>query len=180
MKMNASRCVRPLRRGYTLLELSLAIGIGLMVGGMSLSILNQQVAFLKIFHAQDFLASEAPLINYQVTRIVSHADSFRLHESLGDAEARVNPVLTDASVLVLRFKQSDGGYRESILAFHDPGTGPGIYYHFVREDGTVEDPQWAVSKKVAIARFSIENGILRARLSGPNGEEIIYSGAEQL
>jgi len=171
---------RRLRRGYTLLELSLAIGIGLMVGGLSLAMLNQQIAFLRIFRAQDFLATEAPLINYQVARIASHADGFRLHRSLSDAEARTNPVLTDATVLVLRFRQPDGGFRESILAFHDPGTGEGIYYHFVEPDGTIDDPQWAVSKEVTDTKFSIENGILRVRLTGPNGEEIIYSGTQQL
>ncbi len=171
---------RRLRRGYTLLELSLAIGIGLMVAGLSLAMLNQQVAFLKIFRAQDFLATEAPLINYQIGRIVSHADGFRLHSSLENAEDRTNPVLDDATVLVLRFKQPGGGFRESVLAFYDPGTGSGIYYHFINDDGTIGDPQWAVSKEVDDTKFSIENGILRVRLTGPNGEEITYSGAQQL
>jgi len=179
-KRKSSRVFRALRRGYTLLELSLAIGIGLMIAGLSLAMLNQQIAFIKIFNAQDFLATEAPLINYQVARIVNHADSFRVHRSLADAEARTNPVLEDGTVLVLRFKMADGVFRETVLSFYDPGTGPGIYYHLVAEDGTIGDPQWAITKDVTDTKFSVEHGILRMRLTGPNGEEIIYSGAQQL
>jgi len=101
MKTNRTGLRRRLRRGYTLLELSLAMGIGLRVGGLSLAMLNQQISFLRIFRAQDFLATEAPLINYQMARIVNHADSFRLYRNLDDARNRTSPVLADASVLAL-------------------------------------------------------------------------------
>lgn len=179
--MNARPPAAPRRRrGFTLLELSIGLGIGLMVAAMSLALLNQQTAFLRIFRAQDFLTTEAPLVNDYLARVISNADGFRLHASLGDAVSRTSPVLADARAMVLRFKQPDGTVRESILAFHNPGTGAGIYYHLVAANGTVGAPQWAVTKRVADAVFSIEEGILRVRLAGPHGEQITYSGAQQL
>jgi hypothetical protein len=162
------------------MELTLAIGIGMMVGSMSLALLNQQTAFLKIFRAQDFLTVEAPVISNYLGRVIGQAEGYRLHTDFSDAVARSSPVLENASALALRFQEADGVIREAILAFHNPGSGAGIYYYLVLPDGSVGAPQWALSTKVANAVFSIEEGILRVRLDGPNGEEVVYSGAQQL
>lgn len=173
---------RGIRRGFTLIELSLAISVGLAVAAIALTLLNQQAAFLHIFRAQDFLTREAPVINNYLARVIGHAEGYRLHHSFEDAVAHVTPVLDEATALVLRFKEPNGVFREAILAFHDPGggLGRGLHYHLVEADGSVGPPQWAVSKQPVGVVFSIEEGILRLRLHGPNGEEIIYSGAQQL
>lgn len=176
MKRNIQR--RP--GGYTLLELTLAMSVGLAIAAMTLTLSMQQFAFLRIFHAQEFLTSEAPVVNNFVVKLVSQADGFRLHDSVSGAESGTQPVLTGASVLVLSHRQSDGVVRESALAFTDPGTGPGLYYYLVAANGTFGSPRWAVSKKPTGTVFSIDEGVLRMRLSGPNGEELTYSGANQL
>lgn len=177
-------CARPsprrLRRGFTLLELSIGLLVGMMVGAISLTLLNQQAAFLRIFRAQEFLTTEAPLINNYLARVVSNADGYRLHGTFENAVARTSPVLADARAITLRFKQPTGGFREVILAYHNPGAGNGIYLYLVAADGTVGQPQWPVTKRVADAVFSVEEGILRVRLAGTNGEQIVYSGAQQL
>jgi len=168
------------RGGYTLLELTLAMSIGLTVAAMTLALAMQQFAFLQIFRAQEFLTSEAPVVNIFVTKLVGQADGFRLHDSVADAQNGVSPVLEGASVLVLRHRQADGVVRESALAFTDPGTGPGLYYYLVPAGGVFGAPRWAVTKKPSNVVFSIEEGVLRMRLAGPNGEQITYSGANQL
>lgn len=168
------------KRGYTLVELTAAMAIGLAVAAMTLSLAMQQFAFLRIFRAQEFLTYEAPVVNNFVVKLVSQADGFRIHESVSDAEAGTSPVLEDGSVLVLIHKQPDGGVRESALAYTDPGSGPGLYYYFVASDGTFGAPQWAVSTKPVEVIFSVQEGILRMRMTGPNGEELTYSGANQL
>ena len=56
------------RRGFTLIELTIAIMIGLATGTMVLALFNQQLAFLKIFKAQGFLTEEAPIISTYVDR----------------------------------------------------------------------------------------------------------------
>lgn len=171
---------RPRPGGYTLIEMTLAMTVGLAIAAMTLTLAMQQFAFLRIFRAQEFLVTEAPLVNNFVVKLVGQADGFRLHDSVQDAEDGVRPVLEGGSVLVLRHRQADGVVRESALAFTDPGTGSGLYYYLVPANGIFGAPRWAVSKKPADVLFSIEEGVLRMRMSGPNGEELTYSGANQL
>lgn len=168
------------RRGYTLIELSLAMSVGLMVAAMGLLLFNQQMSFLRIFRAQDFLTREAPMINNYVVRVIGAAEDYRLYSDMDALKGGADPVLTGASVLVLRFREADGTMMASALSFEDPGTGQGLYYRRIPDSGTIPDPEWAVSKQPAGVSFGVVNGVLRMLVAGPNGEELIYSGTQQL
>lgn len=176
------KAFRPRRgfRGYTLIELTLAMSIGITISVLLLAMVNQQLAFLRIFNVQGFLATEAPQLNNYVAKLIGSADSYALY---GDVDALVSgsgQVMGDAPVIVLRFKEPDGTFRASVLSFEDPGTGRGLYYRMVNSAGVLGTPEWALSKTPENVRFSIEQGILRVRVTGPNGEELVYSGAQQL
>lgn len=166
--------------GYTLVELTLAMGIGMMVAGMSLLLFNQQMAFMRIFRAQDFLTREAPLINNYVVRVIGAAEGYRLYTSLEALRSGDAPVLADAKVLVLRFREADGTMRASVLSFEGEGDGRGLYYRVVPPSGVVgTTPDWALSRQPTNVGFSVEQGVLRMRLDGPNGESLVYSGTQQ-
>jgi type II secretory pathway pseudopilin PulG len=166
-------------RGFTLIELTIAMMLGIAIGGMVISLFNQQLAFLNLYRTQSFLTEEAPLISLNVSRIVGKADRFRLHDSLADALSGSNPRLTDSPVVALNFRQPDGTMRASILSFEDRGDGPALYYYVVPLTGVLGDPQWYVSNKPSNVRFTMEQGVLRMTLTGPAGEQIIYSGTMQ-
>lgn len=168
------------RRGYTLLELTVAMSTGIAIAVLVLMLVNQQIAFLRIFKAQKFLTTEAPLLNNHLVKIIGGAESYRLYTSVGDLVGGSPPVLENASVLMLRFKEPDGTYRASVLSFEDPGAGSGLYYRMVNTAGVLGTPDWSLTKKPANIVFSIEQGILRIRVTGPAGEEIVYSGSMQL
>lgn len=167
-------------RGFTLIELSLAISTGIVVAVLLLAMVNQQIAFLRIYNAQSFLTTEAPLINNYLARVIGSAEGYRLYESVEDLVDGSPPVMADAPVIMLRFKEPDGTFRASVLAFENPGTGQGLYYRRVTAAGVLGDPDWALTKRPAEVDFSIVQGILRVRIEGPNGEEIFYSGTQQL
>ena len=116
------------RRGFTLVELSVAIMLGLATGTMVLALFNQQLSFLQIFKAQSFLTEDAPIVSTYVSRLVGKADRFRLHDSVADALSGTNPRLTDSPVVVLNFRQPDGSMRATILSFENQGTGLALYY----------------------------------------------------
>lgn len=179
MKAPLARFTR-IRRGFTLVELSLAMGTGMMIAAMLLAIFNQQVAFLRIFRAQSFLTTEAPIINNYLGRVIGAAEGYRLYSSVGSLTSGGKPVMANAPVLMLRFKEPDGTFRAAVMSFENPGTGTGLYYRRVTVNGTISAPEWVLSKEVAAANFSIVEGVLRVTLTGPNGEEITYSGAQQL
>jgi len=146
---------------------------------MLLALFNQQLAFLKVYQAQNFLNEEAPVINNYVSKLVGRADRFRLHDSLADAKAGVNARLTTSPVVVLNYRQPDGTLRASILSFEDRGTGPALYYYVVPAAGALAAPQWAITNKAADVRFAMDQGVLRMVLTGPAGEQITYSGTMQ-
>ena len=173
------RILQRQRRGFTLIELSIAMMMGMMTGSMVLALFNQQLAFLKIYQAQNFLTEEAPVISMYVSRLVGKADRFRLHDSVANALAGTNPRLTSSPVVVLNFRQPDGTMRASILSFEDRGTGPALYYYVVPVSGVLGTPQWSVTSKVTNVQFTMEQGVLRMTLTGPAGEQITYSGTMQ-
>ncbi|WP_200279448.1 prepilin-type N-terminal cleavage/methylation domain-containing protein [Haloferula rosea] len=170
------------KRGYTLVELTLAMSVGMMVAAISLMLFNQQMSFLRIFRAQDFLVREAPLISNYMVRVIGSAEGYQLFSDMASLRSGDGAVLEDAKVLVLRFMESDGTERASVLSFEDPGggLGPGLYYRLIPDSGVVGSPDWAISKEPADVTFAVEQGILRMTLSGPNGEELVYSGTQQL
>lgn len=167
------------RRGFTLIELSVAIMLGLATGTMVLALFNQQLAFLKIFKAQGFLTEEAPIISTYVSRLIGKADRFRLHDSKDDALSGVNARLTESPVVVLNFRQPDGTMRATILSFENRSTGPALYYYVVPLTGVMTSPTWAVTKAPSKVAFRMDDGVLRMILTGPNLEEITYSGTMQ-
>jgi hypothetical protein len=170
---------KTLRRGFTLIELTIAMVLGMAIGGMVMALFNQQLAFLRIYQTQNFLTEEAPVISVYVSKLVGKADRFRLHDSVADALAGSNPRLTDSPVVLLNFRQPDGSVRATILSFEDLGTGPALYYYVVPSTGLLDPPQWFVSNKPTNVWFSMEQGVLRMTLVGPAGEQITYSGTMQ-
>ena len=167
------------RRGYTLLELTVAMSTGIAIAVLILMLVNQQIAFLRIYQAQSFLTDEAPMISLHVSRLVGKADRFRLHDSVEDALSGTNPRTSDSPVVALNYRQPDGTMRASILAYQNLGTGPALYYYVVPATGVLGDPQWAVTTKPTDVRFAMEQGVLRMTITGPAGERITYSGTMQ-
>jgi hypothetical protein len=171
--------IQRLHRGFTLIELSIAMLMGMATGAMVLALCNQQLAFLKMYKTQNFLTDEAPIISMYVSRLIGKADRFRLHDSVADALSGTNPRLTDSPVVVLNFRQPDGTMRASILSFENRGAGPALYYFVVPVSGVLGDPQWAVTKAPSNIFFSMSEGVLRMTLIGPKKERITYSGTMQ-
>ena len=85
-------------------------------------------------------------------------------------------------VLVLKFKEPNGTFRYSMLSFEEATADleRGLYFRHIRPDQTVADPEWALTKRAADVDFFIRQGVLQVRIRGPHGEEITYSGTQQL
>jgi Prokaryotic N-terminal methylation motif len=163
------------RRGFTLIELSIAMLIGMATGTMVLALFNQQIAFLKVYRAQNFLTDEAPIISMYVSRLIGKADRFRLHDSVADALAGTNPRLTESPVVVLNFREPNGSMRAAILSYENRA----LNYYVVPVSGVLGTPQWAVTKAPSKVAFSMSEGVLRMTLTGPKKERITYSGTMQ-
>jgi prepilin-type N-terminal cleavage/methylation domain-containing protein len=182
MKMTQKR----LCRGFTLIELSIAIMLGLAISAMTLGLFNQQLAFLKIYQSQSFLTEEAPIVGMYVSKLVGKADRFRLHATLEDAIAGTNPKSEESNFVVLNFRQPNGTIRAAMLAFQNLGSGIALYYYVIPLNfaGELLAPQWAVMRpargpnaRVRRGNFTVKSGILQMNLIGENNERITYSGS---
>jgi hypothetical protein len=171
--------IRKLRRAFTLLEMTIVIMVGMMIGSMLIAIFNQQLAFLRIYRIQSFVTEEAPMVSVYMNSLISKADRYRLHLSVEDALNGTGPQIDPSPVCVLNFRQPDGTMRASILSFEDLGGGPALNYYVVPETGLLGTPQWSITERATNVQFSMEQGILRTTLTGPEGEQITYSGSMQ-
>jgi hypothetical protein len=168
---------RRVRRGMTLIEMSIAIGLGMLISGMLMAVFNQQLSFLKIFKAQNFLTDEAPMISTYVSKLVGQADRFSLHPTLAHAFNEVNQRLTASTVARLYYRQPDGSYRSAILSFENRGSGNQLYYYVVPQNGgNLPNPEWSVTRVPKAVSFAVVDGVLRMTLTGPYDEQVIYSG----
>ncbi len=167
--------------GFTLIEMTVVITVGLMLAVMTLTLFNSQLASYQILKTQNFLVSEAPQINNTLNRIVTRANFFRMYTNIVDAEAGQNAVIADGKVLALKFEDLSSPDDSSfgVIAF-DSNDNELNYYHLTdMADLAIAPPQWSISTRLTDAVFYVENGVLRIKLTGPNSEEIIYSTTTQ-
>lgn len=168
------------KRGFTLIELSLAIGLGMTISAIVLALVDQQLMFLKIIKTQSFVIEEAPMISLYVGKMVGKADRFRIHNSLADALSGERSG-SAGNTLLMNFRQPDGTMRAAILAFEERGGRRALNYYLVPTvvTGTPPVPQWSITRKAADVEFMLVEGILRMQLTGTSDEQITYSGTMQ-
>lgn len=167
--------------GFTLIELAMVTVLGVVVAALLMALTSQQLAFLRIYSAQNFLIDEAPIVSLHVSRLIAKADRFRLHASVDDALNGRNARLSDSPVLLLNFQQPDGSVRAGILSFEVDDDETALYYYLIprSREGALAEPEWAITRKAADVSFFLQEGILRMRLTGSGGEEVTYSGTMQ-
>ncbi len=160
--------------------MTVVISVGLIIATMSLTLFNHQLGIYRIINAQNFLIHEAPQVNNTLNRVVSRANFFRLYPTLDDAERGINSTITDAQVMTLQFTGT-GQIPNSfgVIAF-DPSTRTLNYYRLSSlAQLRSATPEWRISGQISNATFLIQNGVLRTRLTGINGAEIIHSTTTQ-
>jgi hypothetical protein len=164
----------------TLIELSIAIMIAMTLAVASMAMLSQQLSFTRMVQNQTFLLEDCPSINNTLSRMLGRVDSYRIYPDVDGAKAGGAAVLTGGKALLLSYRDSLERVNRVIVAAEDIDPGQvrlGVYVFNGTSWGT--SPDWIISTEAADAEFFVENGVLRVRLTGPNDEEITYSGHTQ-
>jgi prepilin-type N-terminal cleavage/methylation domain-containing protein len=181
--MNTPSHKHPIRKGFTLLEMTVVLVIGLMIAGMTTSLFTQQLSMFNILRSQNFMLREAPKINSLLNNIVSRADAIRMYADTTDAKSASNSATDGATVIALKFQGSSIKSGQSVLSesygviAFDSTTGKLNYYGNLDSLASLDpaNPDWQLSNQVQDVAFSVTNGVLRIQLTGPNGGEINYS-----
>lgn len=166
------------RKGFTLLEMALAVTMGLGIAAALLNLLQQQVSFTRIVSQFSFLRQEAPQINTLLANIINSADSYRIYGDASNAKAGSNPVQTNGRAIRLRLRNPDGTTSHAIIAFESQQSQNRLNFYYRNYDQATwqSEPNWTISSKPALVNFANSSGILLITMTGPSGEEITYAG----
>jgi prepilin-type N-terminal cleavage/methylation domain-containing protein len=160
--------------GFTLLELSTAISLMLVLATALVVIMQQHLTFMEMAQRQKFLTNDAPQIGSLLGRIFNQADHYFVYASHDAAIAGDAPILSGGKAVRLFFHATDQTSKERLVAVDSSGGTTRLKFYTLHVDGS--ETSWVVSDKISDATFSASEGILAATLQGPNGEEITYSG----
>ena len=137
--------------GFTLIELTITMVVGLMIAMISLMLFNQQLAMFGILRDQNFMIREAPQVNGLLNRLVSRSDA-----------------------LVV-----DQGNSKLTLSFIDPTDNSTTAAEIVFENGDLvyksTDSTWTISSQLKAVDFAYDHGVLLITLTGPNDGEIKHA-----
>lgn len=165
-------------RGFTVLEMTMAIALSMGVAITLIFLLQQQVSFTGILARFAFLRDDAPQINTLMTTIINKADSYRIYANTANAKSSSSPVRNNAKALRLRWRDPDGDTDWGIIAFEQYNGADRLTFYFKdhHDSSWPNNPDWVISSKPSSVNFSNAAGILEITMTGPNGEEITYAG----
>ena len=168
------RCSARFQSGFTLLEMSTAFGILMVIGVAILGMLQQHAKFLEMFRRQSFLAAEAPKIGNLLARILNEADYYFVYANKDEALASGQPTLAPGRAVKLYFKSPNQENVERMIVAEDTAKGTALRFYSWKEDGS--ESAWTIATRLGGASFQSDQGILNMTLQGPNGELVTYGG----
>ena len=149
MIIHSTKQVSP--AGFTLIELTITMVVGLMIAMISLMLFNQQLAMFGILRDQNFMIREAPQVNGLLNRLVSRSDALLVDQA--------NSKLS--------------------LSFIDPTDNSTTAAEIVFENGDLvyksTDSTWTISSQLKAVDFAYDHGVLLITLTGPNDGEIKHA-----
>ncbi len=161
-------------RGFTLMEISTAMGLMVMLSGALVVMLQQHLSFMGMAQRQSFLAQEAPQIGNILGRIFQQADHYFVYANRESAIGGGTPQIQNGSAVRLFFKTAAQTTQERLIAAETSNGNTSLRFYTPQPDGT--ESSWLICQGLQGATFNANEGILTVTLTGPNGEEITYCG----
>src|SRR5690606_4909292 len=143
-------------RGFTLVEMSLALSLTLGIAATIVVLLQQQVSFVGMISRFQFLREEAPQINTLLATLLNKADSYRIYSNREQAVSGSGAVNRDGRALRLRFRNPDGSQSHAIVAFEEQEGRNRLNFYFRKENQASwpNAPSWTISALPSAVDFS--------------------------
>ena len=167
--------------GFTLIELTLVMGISVLVAGGLVGMFQAHIQMLNQALKYKFLAQDAPYIGFLLTRTIGNAEDYRIYSSGSAARSNGTPVLTGPAVRLWMRQPTNNTFRQAVVSFETINGQQGIYFFLANSAGTFSaTPNWklAGSSPVSLsnATFAFDSttisptdphpGVLLVTLSG--------------
>jgi prepilin-type N-terminal cleavage/methylation domain-containing protein len=161
--------------GFTLIELTLVMGISVLVASGLIGLFNAHIQMVNQTSKFKFLAQDAPIIGLLLTRTIGNAEDYRIYKSGLDARSNgpdgkpnVTPVLTGGQAVRLWMRQPDSTFRQVVVSFETPINGRSGIYVFLDSS---ETPNWEwAGGQLTNVTFDTDSqtGVLLVTLNGSN------------
>lgn len=165
-------------RGFTMVEMALAVALTLGIASALIGLIQQQITFTTTLNNFRFLRDEAPQVNTLLTNIVNRADNYRIYPDIARAKNFTGAIRSGGTSIRMRFRNPDGSSDHAIVAFEDRSGERQLNYYFRAhdDDSWPENPSWTISTAPELVTFSNTTGVLLVSLTGKNGDQISYAG----
>jgi len=172
--------------GFTLIELTLVMGVSVMVAGALVGMFQAHIQMLTQAAKYNFLAQDAPSIGLLLTRTIGNAEDYRIYASGSDARsANGTPVLSGPAVR-LWMRQPNSTFRQAVVSYETIQNHPAIYFFLTDSNTGVfsATPNWELAGgQLTAATFDLTNttapGILFATLTGTYSDQYIFAAEKK-
>jgi hypothetical protein len=172
--------------GFTLIEMTLMMGISVLVAGALIGMFQAHIQMLNQASKYKFLAQDAPFIGLLLTRTIGNAEDYRIYATGAAARSNTNPALTGQAVR-LWMRQPNSTFRQAVVSFETIGGHSGIYFFLTDLSTGVfsATPNWELAGgQLTAATFYVDTttqttGVLLATLTGTYNDQYIFSAEKQ-
>jgi hypothetical protein len=182
--------------GFTLIELTLVLGVSVMVAGALIGMFKAHVQMLTQAAKYNFLAQDAPFIGLLLTRTIGNAEDYRIYASGSAARSgTATPVLTGPAVRLwmrqANSSQNNAGttstFRQAVVSFEPIGGHQGIYFFLTDLSTGVfsATPNWELAGgALTNATFTVDQtltptGVLLTTLTGSYFYKYIFAAEKK-
>jgi prepilin-type N-terminal cleavage/methylation domain-containing protein len=131
--------------GFTLIELTLVMGISVLVASGLIGMFNAHIQMVNQASKFKFLAQDAPVIGLLLTRTIGNAEDYRIYASGSAARSNGTPLLTGPAVR-LWMRQPNSTFRQAVVSFETINGQQGIYFFLANSAGTFSaTPNWKLA-----------------------------------
>jgi prepilin-type N-terminal cleavage/methylation domain-containing protein len=171
--------------GFTLIELTLVMGVSVMVAGALVGLFQAHIQMLNQALKNNFMALDAPVIGLLLTRTIGNAEDYRIYASGTVARANGTPVLAGSAVR-LWMRQPNNNFRQAVVSYETINGHPGIYFFLtdLSSGAFSATPNWKLAGgQLTAATFNAADprapGILLATLTGTYGDQYIFAAEKK-
>jgi len=179
------------QRGFSLIELSLVLGLSVMIASGLVGMFNAHLQMMKQAAQYQFLAEDAPFIGLLLTRTIGNAEDYRIYASRTAAESPTGTPVLSGPAVKLWMAQPGGTFRQAILSFETINGHRGIYFFLADPTtGFPPTPNWELAgSQVTAAAFNanansnpttgILPGVLLIALTGSNNDQYMFAAEKK-
>jgi hypothetical protein len=181
----------PRQNGFTLIELTLVLGVSVMVASALIGLFQAHVQMLTQAAKFQFLAQDAPFIGLLLTKTIGNAEDYRIY-STGSAARSDGTRSLSGSAVRLWMRQPNSTFRLAVVSSETPTTGPftghlGIYFYLTDTATFSATPNWELAgltpgpgaTTTPGVTFDATTGVLLTTLNGSYNDQYTFSAEKK-